>query len=449
MDDTRKRPGRAADSDIVVFTLFIAEFRIAQRVQVGYKLFCWFNSHLGGAMQRIHILENAIQPYAWGSYTAIPELLGRPSSATPQAELWMGAHPKAPSMAAVDGRLESLKTLIDKYPGEILGRKVAAAFKGELPYLFKVLAAARPLSLQAHPSATQARNGFLRENELEIPLDSPERNYRDSNHKPECICALTPFWALHGFRRIADIIALAGRLQIERMEPLLQILRDQPDSGGLKTFFRTMLTLPPTDKNRLTKQAFDRAHHNITENDAYRWIVALMESYPEDIGVLSPLFLNLVLLQPGQALYLPAAELHAYLEGVGVELMANSDNVLRGGLTPKHIDVAELLAVLDFEERTPRVLSQRPGAGGEFIYECPAKEFTLSVISVSQKTPYSSPKERSVEILLCTTGSARISNLGNGEVTALNKGIAVLVPAAVSAYVLSGNATVYKAAVPV
>jgi mannose-6-phosphate isomerase len=233
------------------------------------------------------------------------------------------------------------------------------------------------------------------------------------------------------------------------MEPLLQILRDQPDSGGLKTFFGTMMTLPPSQKSRLTKQAFDRARNKTKENDAYQWIVALMESYPEDIGVLSPLFLNLVLLQPGQALYLPAAGLHAYLEGVGIELMANSDNVLRGGLTPKHIDVDELLAVLDFEERTPRVLSQRPGAAGERIYECPAREFTLSVLIVNQNTRYSSPKERSVEILLCTTGAARIRDLGSGEVTALNKGNAALVPAAVSAYALSGNATVYKAAVPI
>ena len=400
-------------------------------------------------MQRITILENTIQPYAWGSYTAIPELLGRPSdSNTPQAELWMGAHPKAPSMVPVDGRLESLKLLIDKYPREILGRKVSTAFQGELPYLFKVLAAARPLSLQAHPSASQARNGYIRENGLGIPLDSPKRNYRDPNHKPECICALTPFWALHGFRRVPDIIALAGRLQLESMEPLLHILRVQPDGRGLKTFFRTMMTLPPLQKSRLTNQAFDRAQKKSKENDAYRWIVRLMESYPEDIGVLAPLFLNLVLLQPGQALYLPAAELHAYLEGVGIELMANSDNVLRGGLTPKHIDAAELLAVLDFEERTPRILAQRPGAAGERIYDCPAREFTLSVIIVSQKTSYASPQERSVEILLCTAGKARISDIGTGEVTVLNKGNAALVPAAVSAYDLKGTATVYKAAVP-
>jgi len=401
-------------------------------------------------MLRICILRNTIQPYAWGSYTAIPELLGTESdSGTPQAELWMGAHPKAPSQVSVDGHLESLKVLIDKHPLEILGQKVAARFQNELPYLLKVLAAAKPLSLQAHPSAVQARDGYKREDDLGIPLDSPERNYRDANHKPECICALTPFWALHGFRRIPDIITLASRLRLEMMESLLQILRDHPGKRGLKSFFRSLMTLPPIQKERLAKQAADAARQISEEKDVYRWIGTLAKSYPEDIGVLSPLFLNLVLLKPGQALYLPAAELHAYLEGVGIELMANSDNVLRGGLTHKHIDVNALLAVLDFGERTPEVLSLRHGIDGESIYECPAREFILSVIHLHQQTSYASPKNRSVEILLCTTGAGSIKDLDTGEVTAVNKGDAVLIPAVVSAYTLTGNITVYKAAVPI
>ena len=401
-------------------------------------------------MLRICTLKNTIQPYAWGSYTAIPELLGTQSdSVTPQAELWMGAHPKAPSRVSVDGRLESLKLLIDKNPIDILGPKVAARFQNELPYLFKVLAAAKPLSLQAHPSATQARDGYEREDKLGISLDSPERNYRDANHKPECICALTPFWALHGFRSIPEIITLAGRLRLEVMESLLKILRDHPGKEGLKSFFRTLMILPSAQKRHLTKQAANVAREISEEKNVYRWIVALSKSYPEDIGVLSPLFLNLVLLQPGQALYLPAAELHAYLEGVGIELMANSDNVLRGGLTPKHIDVNELLSVLNFEERTPQVLALRQDANGESVYECPAREFKLSVIHVNQQKSYSSPEKRSVEILLCTTGVGTISDLDTGEVTGLNKGVAVLVPAVVNAYRITGDATVYKAAVPI
>ena len=401
-------------------------------------------------MKQICFLKNTIQPYVWGSYTAIPELLGKKSeSSAPQAELWMGAHPKAPSMVMLNGRLESLEELIKKYPIDILGRNVAQQFNNELPYLFKVLAAAKPLSLQAHPSASQAREGYRRENDLDIPLNSPQRNYKDPHHKPECICALTPFWALHGFRKIPEFITLAGHLQLNSMEPLLDILRRRPDEEGLKSFFRQMMTLPADQKKHLALNAGDAADKLKQHNDVFRWIVTLSESYPEDIGVISPLYLNLVRLDPGQALFLPAAELHAYLEGVGIELMANSDNVLRGGLTPKHIDVAELLEVLDFGERVPNLLTCRPGNAGEFVYECPAKEFILSVIHVKPNTSYPSPRKRSVEILLCTAGVGKIKDFGSGKEMTLKKGHTVIVPAATIAYSLTGNATIYKATVPI
>jgi mannose-6-phosphate isomerase len=349
----------------------------------------------------------------------------------------------------LNGRLESLEKLITQHPVDILGRNVAQRFNNELPYLFKVLAAAQPLSLQAHPSASQARDGYQRENKQGVPLDSPQRNYRDPHHKPECICALTPFWALHGFREIAEFLSLADRLQLNSMDPLFNILRNQPDSRGLKSFFQQMMTLPPDQKKHLAKQAADAAIKIIQENDVYRWIVTLFDSYPEDIGVLSPLYLNLIMLEPGQALFLPAAELHAYLEGVGIEIMANSDNVLRGGLTPKHIDVAELLDVLDFGERKPNLLSLHPVAEGELVYGCPAKEFALSVIHVSSNTSFASPQERSVEILFCATGNASIKDCGSGKEIELNKGHSVIVPAAATSYTLQGNATFYKAAVPI
>ena len=401
-------------------------------------------------MKQICFLENIIQPYDWGSYTAIPELLGKKSaSASPQAELWMGAHPKAPSMVMLNGRLESLEGLINQHPIDILGHNVAQQFNNELPYLFKVLAAAKPLSLQAHPSASQAREGYQRENDLGIPLDSPKRNYKDPHHKPECICALTPFWALHGFRKISEFITLASQLQLNAMDPLLDVLRSRPDEEGLKRFFRKMMTLPVDQKKHLALNAANAAVKLKRQNDVFHWIVNLSESYPEDIGVLSPLYLNLVRLEPGQALFLPAAELHAYLEGVGIELMANSDNVLRGGLTPKHIDVAELLEVLDFGERVPNLLSCRPGNVGELVYECPAKEFILSVIHVNSKTSYTSPQKRSVEILLCTAGAGKIKDFGSGEEMKLKKGHTVIVPAATIDYSLIGNATVYKATVPI
>lgn len=400
-------------------------------------------------MQRIGVLKNTIQPYAWGSHTAIAELLGnRPEPETPQAELWMGAHPKAPSLVAVDGQWVSLEELIARYPQEMLGRRTAAMFHNELPFLFKVLAAAQPLSLQAHPSFTQARQGFERENAQGIPLDAPQRNYRDANHKPECICALTPFWALHGFRKIPEILALGGRLQLAVFEDLLKVLRNRPDAQGLKSFFQALMTLSSAKRALLTERAAKTALAFASDDPVYRWMGELDKAYPGDIGIFAPVLLNLILLQPGQALYLPAAELHAYLEGTGIELMANSDNVLRGGLTPKHVDVAELLRVLNFEERTAHVLTPRTTADGERVYECPAREFVLSTIPVVSKTTYSSPQVRSIEILLCIAGACKITDQGTGEEVALPKGRAVLVPAALKGYILEGEAVVYKAAVP-
>ena len=401
-------------------------------------------------MQRIGILKNTIQPYAWGSHTAIAELLGtRPEPDTPQAELWMGAHPKAPSLVAVDAEWVSLEELIERYPQEMLGRRTAVMFHNKLPFLFKVLAAAQPLSLQAHPSFTQARQGFERENAQGIPLDAPQRNYRDANHKPECICALTPFWALHGFRKIPEILALGSRLDLAVFEDLLKVLRNRPDAQGLKSFFEALMTLSPAKRILLTDQAVKTALRFASEDPVYRWMAELGKAYPGDIGIFGPILLNLILLQPGQALYLPAAELHAYLEGTGIELMANSDNVLRGGLTPKHVDIAELLRVLNFEERTAHVLTPRTTAGGERVYECPAREFVLSTITVVSKTTYFSPTVRGIEILLCTAGAGKIIDQGTGEEVALPKGRAVLVPAAVKGYVLEGEAVVYKAAVPI
>jgi len=322
-------------------------------------------------------------------------------------------------------------------------------FHNKLPFLFKVLAAAQPLSLQAHPSFTQARQGFERENAQGIPLDAPQRNYRDANHKPECICALTPFWALHGFRKIPEILALGSRLDLAVFEDLLKVLRNRPDAKGLRSFFQALMTLSPAKRILLTDQAVKTALTFASEDPVYRWMGELGKAYPGDIGIFGPILLNLILLQPGQALYLPAAELHAYLEGTGIELMANSDNVLRGGLTPKHVDIAELLRVLNFEERTAHVLTPRTTAGGEHVYECPAREFVLSTITVVSKTTYFSPTVRGIEILLCTAGAGKITDQGTGEEVALPKGRAVLVPAAVKGYVLEGEAVVFKAAVPI
>jgi len=217
-----------------------------------------------------------------------------------------------------------------------------------LPFLFKVLASAKPLSIQAHPNRAQARQGFARENELGIPLDAPNRNYKDDNHKPEIICALTPFWALIGFRKIEEMIDLLERLQIHSLEKEIDILRAQPNSAGLKDFFRAVMTLDKQSKEEAVGEALVSAEARADEDPVSSWMIKLHQEYPGDIGVLSTVLLNLIRLEPGDALYQSAGELHAYLEGVGMELMANSDNVLRGGLTPKHVDVPELLNTLNF-----------------------------------------------------------------------------------------------------
>lgn len=405
---------------------------------------------IGEIMERIHLLKNAVQEYAWGSYTAIPELLGHDSPAsTPQAELWMGAHPKAPSMVKCDGVWRSLLELISKNPQDILGEKVAEKFDNRLPYLFKVLAAAKPLSIQAHPSRVQAKEGFERENRLGIPLDAYRRSYKDDNHKPECICAMTDFWALNGFRKISGIHSLMDKICPPGLKTSLDLLREQPDSMGLKNFFQALMTLDGKQQEEIITDAIKNVQNFADDDPAYQWMINLHKEYPKDIGVFSPIMLNLVCLKPGEAMFLPSGELHAYLDGVGIELMANSDNVLRGGLTPKYIDVQELLNVLNFEEREINILLAAEIDECECAYESFAEEFFLSVISVKEEIGYHSADRRSVEIILCTDGSATITDLGKNDNVFVERGKSIIIPEVVEKYCIEGNATFYKAAVPI
>jgi len=400
-------------------------------------------------MNNISLMKNTVQEYAWGSYTAIAELLGNSSpSKTPQAELWMGAHPKAPSMVTCDGNWISLLELIEKNPDHILGKKVAKKFDNRLPYLFKVLAAAKPLSIQAHPSIDQAKQGFERENRQGIPIDAYNRNYKDDNHKPECICAHTLFWALNGFRKISSIVGLMEKICPQAMKKQLDTLRRQQSPVELKKIFQTLMTMNHKQRIKIIAHAVSNAKKFTDDDPAYKWMVDLHKEYPADIGVFSPILLNLICLEPGQAMFLPAGELHAYLDGVGIELMANSDNVLRGGLTPKYIDMPELLNVLNFEEREINILETKLINECEWVYTSYAEEFVLSIIHLKRGIRYNSPTHRSVEILLCTNGKATISDLGKNHEVAIDKGKSILVPAGVTKYSLKGNATLYKAAVP-
>ena len=398
---------------------------------------------------KISILKNSIQEYAWGSTQAIPDLLGRknPERKT-QAELWMGAHPKAPSRVQHNGQWISLSELIAKNPIGVLGKKVAQDFNNHLPYLFKVLAAAKPLSVQAHPGLHQAREGFQRENAQKIPLDAPNRNYRDDNHKPECICALTRFWALSRFRKISGILAYFTKLNLQQLEAELADFKKRPTANGLKRFYTSLMRLDRDHQKRVVAEALGQIRGFESEDAVFKWMLKLAEDYPNDIGVLSPILLNLIRLEPGQALFLDAGELHAYLEGLGIELMANSDNVLRGGLTPKHVDVPELLRVLKFEDRDVTLLKPGKSIANEFVYPSPAAEFVLSVITLNRGATYQSPKSRSVEILICTRGKATILDLSDETETQLSQGVSAIVPASVERYRIKGQGICYKAAVP-
>ena len=397
------------------------------------------------------ILKNSIQKYAWGSYSAIQQLMNESPSEEPWAELWMGAHPKASSQINIHGKWFFLSDYIRSYPEKILGKKTAEKFNNALPYLFKVLAAEQPLSIQAHPNAQQAKNGFERENKKGLGLNAESRNYKDCSHKPECICALTRFTGLKGFRKTASAVELLERFCPLSLADEIKTLKNK----NLKLFFQSLMELTDPRKAAVITEATQNAEKMHPSDINAQWLLKLYRQYPADIGVISPLFLNLFCLESGQALFLPAGELHAYLDGLGIELMANSDNVLRGGLTPKHVDIPELLNVLNFVESDIDILIPSRISDCEEKYPVFAEEFQLSTIDINDSKNYISKKQRSMEILLCVEGNARVSYKAeqsesiNTDMIELHKGDSVLIPAALDSYKLAGNAHFYKAGVPV
>ncbi|WP_305092187.1 mannose-6-phosphate isomerase, class I [Prescottella sp. R16] len=370
-------------------------------------------------------LEGALRSYAWGSRTALAELCGRTSpSAHPEAELWLGAHPADPARVVEDGSPRSLRDVVDADPAGELGDRCIAEFGADLPFLLKVLAAEEPLSLQAHPSAEQAREGFAREEAAGIPIDSPERNYRDASHKPELVVALTRFEALAGFRDPHRTVRLLEALAVPELDPYTGLLAGQPDSGGLRALFTTWITLPSPALSALLPAVLDGCVAYLSTPDASglefaaeaQTALELSEGYPGDAGVLASLLLNRITLEPGQGLFLDAGNLHAYLHGTAVEIMANSDNVLRGGLTPKHVDVPELLRVLDFDSVDVPILtpvpSPDPENGGWGVYETPAPEFRLARIDLDLDTTDGAATgfgSGGPRILLCTSGAAKVT----------------------------------------
>ncbi|MFF0543005.1 mannose-6-phosphate isomerase, class I [Nocardia thailandica] len=378
-------------------------------------------------------LVGALRSYAWGSRTALAQLCGRPvPSAHPEAELWFGAHPADPARVRRNGSSRSLLDVVTADPDRELGT-VTETFGARLPFLLKVLAAEEPLSLQAHPSSAQAAAGFERENRTGVALDSPMRNYRDDSHKPELVVALERFEALAGFRNPRRTVELLRALDVDGLNHYAELLAAQPDSAGLRTLFTTWITLPQQALSTLLPAVLEGCVRYLSGKGdrafgaEVRTALELAEAYPGDAGVLAALLLNRITLEPGQGLFLDAGNLHAYLRGLGVEIMANSDNVLRGGLTPKHVDVPELLRVLDFEPIDLPIIEPEPDGDGALRYRTPAPEFALSRFDLA-------PGAEAVVavdgpgIVLCTAGSARLSQ--DGEELALDCGGAAWISAA-------------------
>lgn len=391
-------------------------------------------------------LSNVIQPYAWGSRRALAELRGEPASPTPEAELWMGAHPLAPSTLLTTG--QTLEAAIAEAPADHLGGAVAAQYGERLPFLLKILAAEEPLSLQAHPSIAQAVEGFAADEASGIALDAPVRNYKDQNHKPELLCALSEFWALCGFREVEQTLALLDELAVDELSPYRQALARNPNRAGICEIFAGLMQAPPNDRHRLavatSAACATRASESRRFGDELAWGARIGALYPGDAGVVSALLLNLVRLAPGDAIYLPAGNLHAYLGGTGVEIMASSDNVLRGGLTPKHVNVPELLRVLDFSPLQVTPLRPEPSRASEQVYATPAREFCLSYFDLNQRAvdvAVSGP-----EIWLVTEGSIELGQPGAAPLE-LSRARSAFVSASTAQLQIRGSGRIFRAKV--
>lgn len=325
--------------------------------------------------------------------------------------MWLGAHPGDPARVVDENGTESLLEVLRRDPTGQLGAANVEAFGERLPFLLKLLAAEEPLSLQAHPSARQAAEGFRRENELGVPMDASIRNYKDGSHKPELVVALSRFEALAGFREPTRTVKMLRALAVAELEPYIGLLEGQPDSDGLRALFTTWITLPSAALGTLLPAVLAGCISYVSQRDVefapeIRTALELGESYPGDAGVLAALLLNRVTLEPGQGIFLAAGNLHAYLHGLAVEIMANSDNVLRGGLTPKHVDVPELLRVLDFDGADITILEPEPEPdSAEFIYPTQAPEFRLTRIEFGEGTTESVVPEGGPRILICTAGA--------------------------------------------
>jgi len=395
---------------------------------------------------KLYKMINTVQEYEWGSPTAIPELTGLDNRDNkPKAELWMGSHGRGPSLLTDKTGEISLLQYIQENKIDSLGKELAGLY-GDLPFLFKVLAAGSPLSIQVHPDKREAMSGFARENEQGIALDAFNRNYRDDNHKPEIICALTEFWAMRGFRPIDDIISRFEQFNLPSFAGEIEAFSGNRTSEGLEVFFSALMAMEGGRKIKFIEELIDACTGR--EEAEYKWVLRLYNTYREDAAIAAPLYLNLLKLNPGEALYLSAGELHAYLDGMGMELMASSDNVLRGGLTRKYIDRKELRKIVNFQGAKPEILKARPDGHCIEVYDTPCREFELSRITLNRDgDPYDTSTKGEVQILFLTEGEAEFLS-PDGEVLRARKGESVFVPCRAVSWLVRGDAVIYRASVP-
>jgi len=410
------------------------------------------------------VLSCGVRHYAWGDPDYIPELIGVPNrKREPYAELWIGAHAELPAVARVGASEVPLPLLLHGAGEAVLGWRDAERFGGELPFLLKILAAAQPLSIQAHPDKRQAQAGFERESRLGIRPDAPNRNYHDGNHKPELIAALTDFYALRGFRPLDELGAVLASVPEFRdlaadYRPTRESLTDlytrvmHMDQGAVDAILTPLL-------RRLREEA---ARQAFSKEQPEYWVLRADAVFSNDghrdKGLFSVFLLNPVHLLPGEAMYLPAGELHAYLEGAGVEIMANSNNVLRGGLTTKHTDVDELLRILTFDAGEVKVIGTGLGPEEErVVYETPSEEFILSRLRITAARPYAGVVGHTLELGVVIHGEVAVSATGleggrEGRLE-LGRGGAFLIPHGLDYRIscsisCSGEAVVFMASIP-
>lgn len=389
--------------------------------------------------QTIWKLDNTTKHYDWGSIDGITNLFGIPNpTPEPMAEIWMGTHPMGCSIA-IDNKHGKVRLdkLIQDNPLQMLGNKTCQNF-GSLPFLFKILSAKKALSIQVHPTIENAKVGFEKENQLGIAIDAPNRNYKDPNHKPELIYALTSFKAMRSFRPIDEIITLFDQIAIPDLIYPISQLKNNRHSELLKHFFEYLLSLPtPTS---LVKQLLMKI---CTFNEEpYLTIKTLANDYPDDIGLFMPLLLNVIELKPGQAMFLCARTPHAYLSGTGLEIMANSDNVLRAGLTNKYIDSIELINNTDFDSIPLNQLLTKPIVNGNKIdFPIPVNDFKFEIIKSDENLH--NERVDSAQILLCLDGKISLST--KSQSLTLQKGESAFISYQTKIYHYQGRGVLAKA----